>query len=243
LGWRAALLVALLALALVTVVGRRLVVPQAGPSLTPATQCRRLPGMFWALWTVLLLTVAMEWSVVGWGTNLLATTGGLDLNLAAPLFSLYFAGGAVGRYVNSRWALHVSARHLLLGMLAVVAIGLPLFWLASSVWLRLVGLVTLGFGISSLFPLGLGAALNVADDQSDAASSRVTLAAGTAMLLAPFTLGWLADHYGLQRAFGIVAVFLVAAVAVTLTIHRILAVRRTADAASRPELLRVARST
>ncbi len=232
LGWRAALGGAVLALALVALAGRRLAVPSAVPPVAAMAPRRRLPAVFWALWTVLLLTVAMEWSVVGWGTELLANLGGLSLDRAAPLFSLYFAGGAVGRFANSRWAVRVPARHLLLYMLAVVAVGLPLFWLVNQAGLRLAGLALLGFGISSLFPLGLGAALEVAQDHSDAASSRVTLAAGTAMLLAPFTLGWLADHVGLQRAFGVVALFLVAAVAVTLATHRALTRRDGAVLAS-----------
>ena len=40
------------------------------------------------------------------------------------------------------------------------------------------------------------------------------------MLVAPFTLGWLADTYGLANAFGVVTVLIVTAIVVTLLANR-----------------------
>ena len=64
-------------------------------------------------------------------------------------------------------------------------------------------------------PLGLSTALNMAVGQSDAASARVSMGSGLAILLAPFTLGWLADAYDLGRAFAIVVAICCAAIVVT----------------------------
>ena len=94
--------------------------------------------------------------------------------------------------------------------------------------LALVGLVVLGFGVGSLFPLGLSTALNMAVGQSDAASARVSMGSGLAILLAPFTLGWLADAYDLGRAFAIVVAICCAAIVVTAVTNRA-AARQHAD--------------
>ena len=220
LSWRAAYVLAVAAVGVLAIFNRRIQIPASqvqegenGPT--------RLPRLFWAYWVVLILSVAMEWSVVGWGTDFLITGVGFSPTQAAAAFSLFFLGAVLGRFANSRWTQRMEARKLLLFMLCVVAASFPIFWLAQQWWLNLLGLVVLGFGIGSLFPLGLGAALNVAAGQSNAASSRISMGSGIAMLLAPFALGWLADTFDLTSAFGIVAVLLVAAIVVTVVTNRV----------------------
>ncbi len=219
LTWRAALLLPVAAVGLLAFFNWRIQIPQP-LAAQRAHADEHLPRLFWAFWVVLLLSVALEWSVVGWGTDFLATTVGFSPTSAAALFSLFFFGAVLGRFANSRWTQHVPARKLLLMMLFVVAASFPFFWLAQSQWLNLLGLVVVGFGVGSLFPLGLAAALNTAAGQSDKASSRVSMGTGLAMLLVPFTLGWLADAYDLRSAFGIVAVLLFAAIAMTVVTNR-----------------------
>jgi MFS family permease len=222
LTWRAALLLPVAAFGLLAFFNWRIQIPQP-LAAQHAHADGHLPRLFWAFWVVLLLSVALEWSVVGWGTDFLASTVGFSPASAAALFSLFFFGAVLGRFANSRWTQHVPARKLLLMMLFVVAASFPFFWLAQSQWLNLLGLVVVGFGIGSLFPLGLGAALDIAEGQSDAASSRVSMGTGLAMLLVPFTLGWVADVYDLRSAFGIVAVVLFAAIAMTVVTNRAVA--------------------
>ncbi len=63
-------------------------------------------------------------------------------------------------------------------------------------------------------------ALTVAADEADAASGYTSLGTGLAMLIAPFTLGWLADTYGLASAYGVVTVQIGTAIVVTLLANR-----------------------
>ena len=219
LGWRAALLLPLAVAGLLALLTWRVPIPAAG-ARAAATGSARLPRLFWAYWTVLILSVALEWSLVGWGTDFLATSLGFAPATAASWFSLFFLGAVLGRIANSRWTRRFPAPRLLLAMLLVVAAAFPLFWLAPWPWLNLLGLLGAGFGVGGLFPLGLATALTIAAEQSDAASSRVSLGSGVAILLAPFTLGWLADAYDLASAFAVIAVLLVTAIAVTALTNR-----------------------
>lgn len=224
LGWRGAVYVGVAAGAVIAALTWRTPIPPR--QSRPAQQKPgRLPGAFWAYWFVLLLAVSMEWSLVGWSADFLAGVVGIEVAVAAMLVSVFFVGAVLGRIATSRWTRHTPARTLLVAMLLVVAAGFPLLWLARIPLLNVVGLGTAGFGVGALFPLGLAMALTVAADEADRASARVTIAVGLAVLLAPFTLGWLADTVNMRSAFAVVAVLDVAAIAVALTTNRLLARR------------------
>jgi fucose permease len=154
---------------------------------------------------VLILSVALEWSLIAWSADFLSSVIGLGAEAGAMFVSVFFIGAVVGRAVNSRWTLHTPVRTLLLAMLGVVAAGFSIFWLVRVPAIAVFALGMTGFGVGALFPLALSLALTVAADQADAASGLVSLGSGLAILAAPFLLGWLADSYSLEQAFVIVA--------------------------------------
>jgi predicted MFS family arabinose efflux permease len=219
LGWRGALLTAILALMLVAAFNWRTSIPQPQRSIAQQRGSGRLPLVFWAFWIVLILSVAMEWIMVGWSTDYLRSVVGLEATEAAMLVSVFFVGAVLGRTANSRWTLRTPVRTLLLAMLVVVAIGFPLFWLVRIPAIAVIGLGITGFGIGSLFPLGLSMALTIAADQADAASGYISLAAGLAILAAPFTLGVMADQFDLVTAFAVMVVLIFLALALTISVR------------------------
>jgi len=73
----------------------------------------------------------------------------------------------------------------------------------------LLGLFIAGLGIANLFPLTLSAATSTAPEQIDKASARVSLAAGTAILIAPQILGTIADQTSIHFAFGLVVILII----------------------------------
>ena len=87
------------------------------------------------------------------------------------------------------------------------------------------GLFVLGLGVAPLYPLSLGFAVGAAGARGDAASARVMLAVGLAILLTPALLGGLADEVGLRLAH-LMLPGLVAAALLCLAIARALQ-RRT----------------
>lgn len=219
LGWRGAVLVGVAAGVMIVLWNWRVAIP-AQPSSAKQQRRGRLPSVFWAFWVVLILGVAMEWSLVGWSADFLRSVVGLDAADAATLVSVFFVGAVLGRTANSRWTLHTPVRTLLPAMLVVVAVGFPIFWLAPLPAIAVIGLGITGFGVGSLFPLGLSMALTVAADQADAASGWVSLGSGLAILVAPFALGWMADTYDLGSAFAIVMLLDVTALVIVLIFNR-----------------------
>jgi fucose permease len=106
--------------------------------------------------------------------------------------------------------------------------GFLLFWLGQSATINIVGLFITGLGIANLYPLTLSIAIGLAADQSNQASARASLGVGTALLTAPLLLGWLADRFSLQQAYGMVIVVIVVACGIVMN-TRLLAARRVAS--------------
>lgn len=199
--------------------------PDAGPSeaahASLAVRPRRvLPGLFWIYWIVLLLVVSSEWCVLFWGAEFLENGVGFPRVTAASLMTLIWVAYVLGRYAGSRLTRTISVSRLLLIAFVLSLAGFPLFWLAPAPWLNAVGLFIVGLGFSNLFPLTLSVALGAAPDQANAASARISLGAGLAILSVPFLLGALADRAGIQAAFTVTAALLLVGTGVVVLTNR-----------------------
>ena len=227
IGWQAAMIVAALVWMAAFLRLYRVPIPNdfgrgaTVPGAQQQTAGAPLPVVYWVFWSVIFCVVAIEWCMAYWGAAFLEQSTGLGRAAASSVMSVFFAAVVAGRLLGSRLTLRFESTTLLLGSLGVAMLGFPLFWLASSVWLTLVGLFVTGFGIANLFPLTLSAATGVAPDQADRASARISLGAGVAILLAPQFLGTLADRIGVHGAYVVVPVLIVCAVVATLIARRL----------------------
>lgn len=210
-GWRYGMLAPVLLWLILMGSGRHITLPNAELPQDDHPSAR-LPLIFWGYAALIFLGVAVEWSVVYWGAEFLEEMTSLARTTAVNMMSLYFVAFIAGRLVGSRLTRRFRADQILLAAFGLTTIGFVPFWLSSSAVLSVVGLFIAGAGIANLFPLGLSLATGVVtNSQTDAASSRISLAVGTAIFLAPQILGSLADQIGLQAAYGMVAVLLVGA--------------------------------
>jgi predicted MFS family arabinose efflux permease len=229
LGWRGALYLAVAIMALLWLGFRRETIPAPRPAaLRHPAQGQPLPIAFWAYWVVICLGVSIEWCLIFWGADFLEKVIGLGQINAATMMSLFFGAMVVGRFAGSRLSRTRPSETLLLFALGITLAGFPLFWLARFPPLNLIGLFIAGLGVANLFPLTLAAALSVAPEQADAASARVSMAGGLAMLIAPLILGWTADQLSIQNAYGIVAILALIAAAMTVWANRLAASQREA---------------
>ena len=227
LGWRTALYLAAATFVLLFVYFQPEPIPDNRPPVTGPTRTGRqsLPVFFWGYWTVVILAVSIEWCMIFWGADFLENVVGLSKINAATMMSLFFGAMVLGRIVGSRLSRTIPSPILLLVALGIVVVGFPLYWLATIPALNLLGLFIAGLGIANLFPLTLSVAVGVAADQANAASARVALAGGLAILIAPLTLGWVADQLNIQNAYGLVVLLLVAAVTVTWSTNHLVAAK------------------
>jgi len=217
LGWRMVPVLVVFFLALLALAFYRQAIPDPPPVRDQSTGARgRLPLAFWLYWIVLFFITAVEMSLVVWATEFLDSVIGLSRTEAVLAYSALPAAMLVGRIAGSRLTRRSSSMTLLLLSLGVMSVGFPLFWLARLPALNILGLFITGLGIANMYPLTLSIAIGVAREQSNLASARISMGVGTALLTAPLLLGWLADRFSLQIAYGMVVVLMLTAFAIVV---------------------------
>jgi len=185
----------------------------------------RLPAAFWVAAGVLVCVTAAEWCVTAWGATFVDDVVGVSTDTAITLMGAYFAGVVLGRVLGSRLARRHHPARLLAVALVVTVVGFGVFWPSTAPGQAVAGLGLLGVGLGNLFPMALSLAVSVAPGRAGPASGRAVTMTSLAVLLAPLTVGALADATSLKAALGVVPVMLaLAAVGLVL-------VRRTARSA------------
>jgi predicted MFS family arabinose efflux permease len=126
----------------------------------------------------------------------------------------------LGRTLGSRLARRYEPARLLAVALAVSATGFAVLWPSTAPPLALLGLSLLGIGLGNLFPMGVSVAVALAPAQAALASGRAVAVTSFAVLLAPLTVGTLADATSLKAAIGVVPIMLVLAAAGLALVRR-----------------------
>ena len=91
--------------------------------------------------------------------------------------------------------------------------GFAILWPSATSAQALVGLSLLGIGLGNLFPMAVSVAVAVAPGQAALASGRAVAMSSFAVVLAPLTVGTLADTTSLQAALIVVPLMLMLAAA------------------------------
>ncbi|MGL4322408.1 MAG: MFS transporter [Beijerinckiaceae bacterium] len=112
--------------------------------------------------------------------------------------SRYFADGFVDRHSPS------GVARLLLWVLAA---GILCVFFSLSPMISLFGFALIGIGTSAIFPLAVSAAARRTDRTSATNVAALVQIAFTAFLLGPPLLGLVAEHWGIEWAFGVALPF------------------------------------
>ncbi len=186
---------------------------------SPAKGEAPLPARYWALWSLLLLTVASEFCMMVWAPSYLEVVLGLPRDFAILAGAAFPFGMVVGRLGGTLLLRRVSEERFVVPSVALAFCGFLLFWKAPAAPVAMAGLAVAGLGIANLYPCGIALALAAAGRATTAAAARVSLGSGFAILAAPLALGALADSVGLALAYAVVP-FLLAAAATAFTLSR-----------------------
>ena len=113
--------------------------------------------------------------------------------------------GILGGRVGGAWLTRRAGRTvpLLCASLAVTTAGFVLFWLAGQPVLAITGLFVCGLGVANLYPLSLALTLAAAPETATPPTPAPSCSAASFVIVAPYLLGSLADHFGLRAAFTI----------------------------------------
>src|SRR4051794_8683686 len=216
-GWRVALLASLAVPALAWWSNRRLAIDAPPP---PRVAHGRLPAVFWIAAAMLFCTTAAEWCVTAWGATFVEDAAGVSADAAVALMAGYFGGVVAGRTLGSRLARRHDPARLLALALVLTAAGFAVLWPSTAPAQALAGLALLGVGLGNLFPMGVSVTVALAPERAVLASGRAVVTTSFAVVLAPLTVGTLADATSLTAALGVVPVALALAAAALVLVRR-----------------------
>jgi MFS family permease len=215
-GWRVALLASLAVPVIAWLTNRRVAIDAPPPSRAAQG---RLPGAFWVAAVMLCCMTAAEWCVTGWGATFVGAAARVPTDVAVGLMGGYFGGVVAGRVLGSGLARRHDPARLLALALVVAAAGFAVLWPAAGPAQALVGLSLLGIGLGNLFPMAISVTVALAPGRAVQASGRIVGMTSFAVLLAPLTVGALADATSLSAAFWAVPAFLALSAVALAVVH------------------------
>ena len=223
LGWRTGLWALIVALLVSELVRRKdegdpHVQQAEAPSVAVPVRSEpaQLPRRFWWSLSVVALLLATEFTLTLWSADLLRERAGLGAAAAAASLAAVTGGMFIGRLFGSRLAQTWSIDRLLITSILLALGGFAVAWLSTAPAAILAGLFVVGLGIAVHWPIGVSRAVASSGGLIDRASGLSSVAAGAASGIAPFILGAMSDTIGFHRAFLIVPLLLITALAVIL---------------------------
>ncbi len=181
----------------------------------------RLPRTFWVAWVLVVFVIAAEFSSVFWASTLVQEQTGVTLADATLVISAFIGGMIAGRVGLSLHAVSALDPVWLMRVgLGIGLLSLLLTWVSTSYEVSMIAMFFAGIGIGALYPLGAAVTLDTVPGRAHAASGRLVLASGAAILAAPLILGVMADLAGVVVAWLLLPGVCIAALLLTVPLGR-----------------------
>lgn len=201
----------------------------AQPSAMEGRELERLPRAYWLPWLLTVSVIGLEFFVVVWGGSLVAAQTGESLADATLTISAFIAGMIAGRAVMSMPAAgRLEAMWIIRGGLLLTFVAVLVVWLSGMWAVSAAAMAVAGFGVGILYPPCAAITLATAPGAPAAASARLVLAAGLAILVAPLLLGVIADFSDIGSAWLLVPAVCVGVALLSVLVDRARQVRESA---------------
>lgn len=215
--WRLGLLV-ILPLALYLFFFRREKSTEPHTPTSDGPQSGKLSKAFWITWVGFVATISTEFATAFWAAALVRDRTDASAAISTIAIMALGTGMGLGRFFGGRIMHKLSLDHQLLTILGLQFAGFFGIWFSHDLAISMAMLLLSGLGISMQFALTSLRMINHSDGRPDLAIGKSSLAAGIAIGGAPFLLGVLGDSYGISRAYLMVPVLILIAVAIVIAV-------------------------
>ncbi len=180
----------------------------------PGPPDRLLPKdlALWLLGAMTFLSMVPEGAVMDWGALYLTSDFGASTAQSGLAFGCFAAAMASFRFAGDRIRDRFGAVRTLRWSGAAAATGLIAAAYAPALPVALAGFTLCGLGCANMVPVLFSAAGNHPGLPSGTAVAVVTMVGYSGILVAPFSIGLAAHHWGFAATFTALAVLLVAVV-------------------------------
>lgn len=144
-----------------------------------------------------------EWAIAGWLPLFLIQRLGVSPETSLWVLALYWLALLVGRIASQAILPWVSHPKLLLGSILSAWFGCSVLWMTNNLFGAVVGILFAGGGFAAIYPLMVERIGNRFPYYHPGFFNGIFSLAFTGALLAPGTLGFLADQWGVGVVMGL----------------------------------------
>ncbi len=187
--------------------------PTAPPVVTetapPRTHLLPRDAGLWLLGFMAFFSMVPEGAVLDWAAIYLQKELGSDVFRSGLAFAFFAGAMAVMRFAGDGVRNRFGAVRTLRVSGLIGAAGLMGGALAPADWIAIVSFAVAGLGVANMVPIMFSAAGNRAGIPSAVAISTVTMVGYCGILVAPASIGWVAEHFGFRPTYAALALLLV----------------------------------
>ena len=177
-------------------------------------QSGKLSAAFWITWVGFVATISTEFATSFWAAALVRDRTGATAAISVIAIIALGTGMAIGRFFGGQAMRKLTLDNQLLAVLLLQLASFFSIWLSHSLIISLLALFLNGLGISMQFALTSLRLISHSANRPELAIGKSALAAGIAIGGAPFLLGVLGDNFGISRAYLMVPLLILIAMAV-----------------------------
>jgi MFS family permease len=166
----------------------------------------------WILGAMALFSMVPEGAVLDWAALYLKQDMGSDVFRAGLAFALFSGAMAIMRFAGDSVRNRFGAVLTLRASGLVAAAGMMLAALAPNDMLAIAAFFITGLGVANMVPIMFSAAGNFPGIASGAAISVVTMVGYAGILVAPASIGFVAEAVGFRVTYGALSVLLIVVV-------------------------------
>lgn len=162
----------------------------------------------WLLGALALFSMVPEGAVLDWAALFLGKELMAGPFVAGLGFAFFSGAMAVMRFLGDGVRNRFGASRTLRASGLLGAAGLMIAAAAPHPHVALAGFVLAGLGVANMVPIMFSAAGNYPGHASGTAISTVTMVGYAGILIAPSSIGWIAEHIGFRPTYGALSVLL-----------------------------------
>jgi fucose permease len=175
----------------------------------PRTRLLPRDAGLWLLGVMAFFSMVPEGAVLDWAAIYLQKELGSDVFRSGLAFAFFAGAMAVMRFAGDGVRNRYGAVRTLRVSGLIGAAGLMGGALAPYDWVAIVSFAFAGLGVANMVPIMFSAAGNRAGVPSAVAISTVTMVGYCGILVAPASIGWVAEHFGFRPTYAGLSLLLV----------------------------------
>lgn len=147
-----------------------------------------------------MFSYCAEGSVAEWGSIVLHQAKGAEEGVAALAYGTFALFMAISRFAGDHLRARFGDAKMIFCGGALALAGISVVIISPSPYLCLFGYVLMGIGLSPVFPIAISNAGRSKEVSPKTASAIVSFVGYSGLLVIPPLLGFLAEHFGLEKA-------------------------------------------